>query len=368
MERLSEIVEGKARIRVPPGVFFNPEMKFCRDYSVLAINAALKGRKGVRTVDATAATGVRAIRYAKECGNIIGSVFLVDINSSAAKAAAANVKLNKLKKAKVVKASFAKFCESGDAMEGFGLIELDPFGSPVPLLYDAARASRGGTLLSVTATDMAVLCGAHSAACIKNYQAKPLNNEYCHEAAVRILLGKIARTVSEFNFGVKPVASLSYLHYVKVFVLLEEGAEKAVESLKTLGFAAHCNKCLNREWRKGIANSLPAKCPECGASYEYGGPLWLGEIHDGKVLAGMLKGAKEEKLAKILRLQLGEAGMPPFYYDLHALCKKAGCRAAKPETVIEKLRKAGFKAVPVHFRFNSVKTDAPARKVGLAVR
>lgn len=368
MAHWNEIIEGKARIRVPPGVFFNPEMRFCRDYSILAIRAALKGRKGVRAADATAATGVRGIRYAKECGGIVGDVFLVDLNSSAAKAAAANVKLNGLKNAKVVKASFAKFCQSEDAMDGFGIVELDPFGSPVPLLYDGARASRPGTLLSVTATDMAVLCGAHPAACIKNYQAKALNNEYCHEAAVRILLGKAARTVSEFNFGIRPVASISHLHYVKVFVLLEEGAEKAVESLKETGFVAHCNKCLNREWRKGIANSLPAKCPECGENFEYGGPLWLGEIHEKEVLARMAKEAKDERIAKILRIQLGEVGMPPFYYDLHALCKKAVCRAAKPETVIGKLRKAGFRAVPTHFRFNSIKTDAPAGKVRLAVR
>ena len=358
MAQSSEIAEGRAKLRIPNGVFFNPEMKFCRDYSVLAIRAALKGKKRLRLVDATAATGVRAIRYRKECGGIAGETFLVDLNASAARSASANVRLNRLKNAKVVKASFAKFCQSSHAEEKFGIVELDPFGSPVPLLYDAARVLRNGALLSATATDMAVLCGAHPKACLKNYQAKPLKSGYCHEVAVRILLGKIARTVSEFNFGIKPVASLSHLHYVKVFALLESGAENAVASIKETGFVAHCNKCLHRVWRKGVANSLPAKCPACGAQFEFAGPLWLGEIHDKKALLLMLKEAKDPKLQKLIRLQAGECGMPPFFFDLHQVTEKLGIRALAFDSVVRELKRMGFKALPVHFRPNCVKTDA----------
>ena len=364
--KTNPVAEGKAKLLIPKGVFFNPEMKFCRDYSVLAIRAALNGKRKLRLVDATAATGVRAIRYRKECGGIAGEALLVDLNANAAKAATANVKLNKLKNAKAVKASFAKFCQSSHAEEKFGIIELDPFGSPVPLLYDAARISRNGTLLSVTATDMAVLCGAHPKACLKNYQSKPLNSSYCHEVAVRVLLGKIARTVSEFNFGIAPVASLSHLHYVKVFALLESGAEKAVASIKELGFLAHCNKCLHREWRKGVANSLPAKCPKCGTQFEFAGPLWLGEIHGKKALLPMLREAKDPKLAKLLRLQAGECGMPPFFFDLHEVTEKLGIRALAFDSVVGELRRMGFRALPVHFKPNCVKTDADSSAMNRA--
>jgi len=367
MARLNEVAEGSARLRVPEGVFFNPEMRLCRDYSVLAVRAALAGRKKVRMVDATAATGVRAIRYKKECGGIVGDVFAVDLNATAARAAAANVRLNKLRSAKVVKASFAKFCQSQHGMEPFGLVELDPFGSPVPLLYDGVRASHDGTLLSVTATDMAVLCGAHPKACLKNYQAKPLNSSYCHEVALRVLLGKIARTASEFNFGIRPVASLSHLHYVKVFALLEAGAEKAVGSIRELGFLTNCSKCLHREWRKGLANSLPATCPECGAQPEYAGPLWLGEMHDNGMLSAMLGEAKDEKLAKLLRLQAGECGMPPFFFDLHEATEKLRLPAMSYANVALQLRKAGFRTAPTHFKPNTLKTDARAAGLKRAI-
>lgn len=366
MGRLSDLMtEGKARISVPEGVFFNPEMEFCRDFSSLVVGA-LGGKKGsLKIVDATAATGIRGIRYKIENVNV-GEVFFVDLRKDAVAACRRNARHNGLKGAGFFAGPFEKFAVEN---RGFGLIEIDPFGTPVPFLYDAARASKDGTVLSITATDMAVLCGAHPKACLKNYQAKPLNNEYCHEVAARILIGKIVRTASEFNFGILPLLALSHLHYLKIFVRLEEGAERAVESIKSLGFVAHCRKCLGREWRKGVANSLPGRCPECGGRREFAGPVWLGELHDGRLLErmGKLNGkrgyANEKRIGKFIALMRGEIRMPPFYYDLHALCSKMKCRAAKPEEVMERLGKRGFKAVPTHFRFNSIKTDAPLGKI-----
>ena len=361
------ITEGKARISVPDGVFYNPEMKFCRDLSVLVVRAALAGKKA-RTVDATAGTGIRGIRYAKEGADAVGELFLVDMNKAAAKSVRANVKANKVK-AKVVKSSFAKFANSPLAYGGFGLIELDPFGSPVPLIYDACRVSRNGTLLSVTATDTAVLCGAHPKACVKNYQAKPLNPFLCHEVGARILLGKIVRTASEFNLGIKPLLTLSHLHYFKVFVLLEEGAEEAVASVKGLGLLAHCDKCLERMWRKGVAASLPEKCPRCGETMEHAGPLWLGELHDKKALARIAKlGKKDDKVAKMAGLLLGECGMPPFYFELHRLCERLRINAARPDRVVAELKKRGFKVSRTHFQPNAIKTDAGIREVEAAAR
>ena len=368
MARLkTEIHEGKARITVPDGVFYNPEMKFCRDLSVLVIRAALAGKKA-RTVDATAGTGIRGIRYAKEGAGAVGELFLVDMNAAAAKSAKDNVKLNKVK-AKVVKSSFAKFANSPTAYGGFGLIELDPFGTPVPLIYDACRVARDGTLLSVTATDTAVLCGAHPKACLKNYQAKPLNPFLCHEVAARILLGKVARTASEFNLGITPLLTISHLHYFKVFVLLAEGAEGAVASVKELGLLAHCNKCLERVWRKGVAASLPEKCPRCGETMEHAGPLWLGNLHDKKALARIMKlGKKDDKIVKRVGLMAGEASMPPFYFELHRLCERLRINAARPDRVVAELKKKGFKVSRTHFQPNAIKTDAGIREVEAAIR
>ncbi|MDD5317411.1 MAG: tRNA (guanine(10)-N(2))-dimethyltransferase [Candidatus ainarchaeum sp.] len=373
MARLSErvtgaaVAEGSARILVPKGVFFNSEMRLCRDFSVLALKAALAGKK-VRAVDATAGTGVRGIRYSKEAGGAVGELFLVDVNRRAAAATRRNLKLNGVK-GKVANNAFQRFACSDAARKGFGFIELDPFGSPVPFLHDAARLSRDGTILSVTATDAAVLCGAHPKACLKNYQAKPLNACCCHEVGARILLGKIARTASEFNFGIAPLFTLSHKHYFKAFVALSEGAERAVESVRELGFVAHCSKCLETVYRKGVANALPQKCAACGESPEYAGPLWLGRIQDGALLAKILSidRGRDKGVEKTASALLAEARLPPLYFELHLMAKRLSVGAVKPESVCRMLERKGFACAGTHFRHNSVKTDAPKSEVENAV-
>jgi len=362
------IAEGKAEINAPKGVFFNPEMEFCRDLSVLVIRAALAG-KAIRAVDATAGSGIRAIRYAKECEGAVGELFLVDLNPSAVKAAESNLARNNVK-GNVVESSFARFANSAYAKGGFGLIEIDPFGTPVPFLYDACRISRDGTLLSVTATDTAVLCGAHPKACLKNYQAKPLNPFMCHEVGARILLGKIARTASEFNYGLKPLLTLSHRHYFKIFVLFEEGAEKAVASIKELGYLAHCNKCFNSVSVKGVANNLPTKCGRCGEQFEYAGPLWLGKLHDGEMLKKIiaLNERRNAEIDKVVSLMLEEERMPAFYFELHRITERLKINAVSPSAVMLELKRNGFAASPTHFQTNSIKTDGTIRDVEAAVR
>jgi len=362
------ISEGKADVDIPDGVFFNPEMRFCRDLSVLVVRALL-ARKAVRAVDATAGSGVRAIRYAKEGEDAVGELFLVDVNHSAAEAAKKNLAVNKVK-GEVIESSFARFANSEYARGGFGLVEIDPFGSPVPFIHDACRVSRDGTLLSVTATDTAVLCGAHPKACLKNYQAKPLNPFTCHEVGARILIGKIARTASEFNCGLKPVLILSHKHYFKVFAIVEEGAEKAVASIKELGFFAHCNRCFNRAVEKGIANSLPRICERCGGRYEYAGPLWLGKLHEKATLERVmaLNEGKNPEIDKVVSLMVEECDMPPFYFELHRITERLRTNAVSPRAVMSELKEEGFKASQTHFQPNSIKTDAGISEVEAVIK
>jgi tRNA (guanine26-N2/guanine27-N2)-dimethyltransferase len=340
-------------------------MRTCRDVSVLAIRASLAGM-GVRAVDATAGSGIRPIRYAKECAGAVGELFLVDANPSAVRSARANLRRNGVR-AKAVASTFARFANSANAKGGFGLVELDPFGSPVPFLHDAIRVSRGGTLLSVTATDTAVLCGAHPRACLKNYHAKPLNTWCCHETGARILAGKIAREASEFNLGIAPVATLSHKHYFKTILFLEPGAERAVASIRQTGFCAHCNKCLHTVHAKGTANPLPGQCPRCGQGMEFAGPMWLGELQSKKALGRMRACEPPGEAGRLVEAMWREAGMPPFHFELHKIAKKLGVSAVSPARVETRLVEKGFLASPTHFQRNSLKTDAGIGDVEAAI-
>lgn len=352
--------EDGIRIAVPKGVFYNPEMELCRSICSLAVGS-LPGK--LSAIDAMCASGVRGLRYKKENRNV-SSLALVDLSKKAVAAAKKNAKGNKVK-CKCVYADANKFLYENE----FDFVELDPFGSPVPFLHDALRSFRTNKLgyLSVTATDMAVLCGAHHAACLKNYGVAPLDNEFCHENAVRILAGKVILTAAPFNFSATPIFSLSHMHYVKVIFELQQGAEGAVAAVKQNGFVSYCEKCCYRE-----AARLPRRmgCPSCGTRMVHAGPLYLGKLWDEKLLEKMLKlnvlrkYAKRKEIEKMLSTMLSESAIRSHgYYDLHTLAKKMKKPISRIDDAIEGLRKAGFAAARTHFCPTAVRTDAPHEKV-----
>jgi len=367
-----EFTEGGIRISVPGGVFYNPEMELCRGICSLAVGA-LGGKLSV--LDAMAASGIRGIRYAKENRNV-SSLVLVDLSRKAVAAAKKNTRANKVK-CKCVYADANRFLyenefdprlrsNRGDRRRSpLDFVELDPFGSPVPFLHDAVRSFRTKKTgyLSATATDMAVLCGAHHAACLKNYGAAPLDNEFCHENAARILAGKTVLTAAPFNFSARPIFTFSHLHYVKIIFRLEQGAEAAVDAVKQNGFVSYCEKCCYRESAR-----LPRRtdCPSCGTRLVHGGPLYLGRLWDSQLLDKMSKLNAERKyrkgkeIEKILRTMKDESAIPSIgYYDLHKLAKRMKTQLGGMDDAIGKLRKAGFAAARTHFCPTAVRTDAP---------
>ncbi|MEM4389986.1 MAG: methyltransferase domain-containing protein [Candidatus Micrarchaeia archaeon] len=350
--------EGAASITLGEGVFFNPAMELCRDVCSLAVGT-LEGR--LELLDGLCATGVRGIRYALENDNV-QSVHFVDTSVQAIALARKNARANNLKRASFAVSDFNRFIFS----RSFDFVELDPFGSPIPFLYHALRSfrTRKTGFLSVTATDTAVLCGAEFAACIKHYGARPLHNELCHEAGARILLGKIARTASEFNLGITPLFTLSRQHFIKVLVRLEQGAEAAVDSAKSaLGFFFYCPKCLHYE---SARRPLAPACPACNnPTREWSGPLWIGELHDRQTLERMRElnrqrdYARRREIDALLSLMLGEVGFPPGFVDLHVLGKVRKEGPKKIADYIRAMEAEGWRAARTHFRSTGVKLAKP---------
>ncbi|MFH1222544.1 MAG: hypothetical protein V1492_05675, partial [Candidatus Micrarchaeota archaeon] len=214
---------------VPKGIFYNPNMRFCRSISSLAVGAT--GRK-LELCDAFTASGIRGIRYAVENKNV-KSVTFIDIDPNAIKAVKKNAKAAGLR-FKAVKGNISRLVFDITA----DFVEVDPFGSPSPYLYDVMRIFNPlkEGYLSLTATDVAVLCGAKIKAALKNYHSKPLNNEFTHETGLRILIKKAVEVAAEFNFGVEPLFSVSDRHYLKSVLKLTRGADAADNSLKQLGY------------------------------------------------------------------------------------------------------------------------------------
>ena len=350
-------MEEKIRLHKSKDVFYNPAMTLCRGISSIAVGA-IGDRLDV--VDAFCASGIRGIRYAKENKNVKSVTFL-DIEPKAIALARKNAKANRLK------APFASFKTGNISRLALDMVadfvEIDPFGTPSPYLVDAFRFfnPKKTAYLSVTATDTAVLCGGKTAPCMKNYHAKPLNNEFTHETGLRILIKRIAEVASEFNMGIEPLVSFSDQHYLKTIVRARRSAAHAVESLKQTGYITYNKKTGER---------FAGQFPELGKDLDYAGPLWLGDLHhrrfltDMKYINDMRSYSNKDEIANMLKLMEHEIGMPPYYYNIHALCKIKGSGKLSPmQAILERIRKKRYKASRTHFSQISIKTDAPYKVI-----
>ncbi|MEM4633679.1 MAG: tRNA (guanine(10)-N(2))-dimethyltransferase [Candidatus Anstonellaceae archaeon] len=365
MPFVKEIQEGKVKICTSRGVFYNPHMELCRDLSSLCVGA-IGGRLSV--ADVMCATGVRGLRYRKENKNV-RSLHLSDISAKAVACARKNAKLNKIR-CQIKKADACIVLRENS----FDFVELDPFGSPQPFLHCAAlslcRLKKG--YLSVTATDMPVLCGTQHSACIKNYGAIPLNNEFCHENAARILVGRAIMEFAPFNLSATPIFTLSHRHYIKIVLTVSRSASKAVEAVKSLGFISYCHSCC---WR--VAEKLPSQnlCPHCQSKLQKAGPMYLGKLWDGEVIPKMLllnaqrktrNSAQAEKILDAIRKESEIEAQG--YYDLHTLAKKNLSAIIAIDKAILMLQQAGFQACRTHFCPTAIRTNAPHAEVARLVK
>ncbi|MFH1784822.1 MAG: tRNA (guanine(10)-N(2))-dimethyltransferase [Candidatus Micrarchaeota archaeon] len=350
--------EEKIKFTAAKDVFYNPAMRLCRSISSLAVGAI---NDDITVIDAFCASGIRGIRYAKENKNVTTTTFL-DLSKAAISSAKKNSKTNKLK---------ASFCHNNISKAAFefqtDFLEIDPFGTPAPYLVDAFRyfnIKKSG-YLSVTATDVAVLCGGKTQACMKNYHSKPLNNEFTHESGLRIMIKKIAETAAEFNMGIEPLISFSDKHYLKSIIHLKRNADLAYGSLKKIGHISYCWKCGNRSF-----DVFPKNCELCRNKSDFAGPLWLGEIHNKKFLEKMLILNKKriyqdnDQINKMISLMVGECGESPFYYNIHSLCKIKKINPVPNIIVLmELIKKSGYSANRTHFSPLSIKTNSPYKKL-----
>ena len=347
------ITEGMAKIELGEA-FYNPKMESCRDLSVL-----LQGELGeVSVCDGFAATGMRGIRYKLECPNV-KKVTFVEVNAAVAKICRKNAKSNKIK-ANVVNKDIREFLQ--DKQIKFDVIDLDPFGTPAIYIYDAISAlsrNKESSYLFATATDTAVLCGAHRHACQKTYNAASLNTSFCHELGIRILLGFIARIAAQFNLGMVPLLSYSHGHFMRVHVKLLRGDVHAYPSVSQMGYTYYCPDChVIRSFFANDKVKLGGICKDC--KWTLLGPLWLGQLHDNQMLLALAKKSADYK--ELFSTMLKEN---PFlyYYDMHELAGRLKKSPGKIEAVIHKIRIRGYDASRTHFSPLGIKTNMPLKEL-----
>lgn len=345
------IREGSTDIFVPqthsvhgPGkiqgtVFFNEQMSFNRDISVMLLRGL--GRD-LDVCDAMTATGSRAVRIANEVPGT--HVVANDINPGAIPYIERNIEINGLDNCEASHRNMHALL----AERGFDYVDLDPFGSPAPFIQSCILGCKKRGVLAITATDTAPLAGAHAPKCRRRYQSEPVRGFMCHEGGLRILMCTIARELAKFDRGFKPLLSFYADHYYRTYLQVTEGAASADDTLSKLGYMHYDTKTMERG-----TSRLPDDDHRLG-------PFWLGPLHDQGFLrtldtAGL---ATEKRCSKYLDLWTNEIDSEVFVYDMSELSSHIKMSPPRIDDFLVYLNEHG-RASKSHVSPTSFKTDIP---------
>jgi tRNA (guanine26-N2/guanine27-N2)-dimethyltransferase len=373
--RLVAHVEGRTKLLVPAEsltkdppptspVFFNPSASVNRDVTISITSAT----EGETFCDSMCGVGARGVRVAKEVKRI-KAVALVDFNEASIRAARRASVLNGVRrKCEFTLSETSSFLSSRFGRDQrFDFVDVDPFGTPARQLQPSVSATADGGIISVTATDTAVLCGVYPEVSKRRYGSLSLNNRFHHETGVRILFSALAREAAKLDAGIRPVAAHSTRHYIRVYAKLEIGAAKADQSLDALGFVIWCKYCGHCTTSEDPGHS----CDSCGMKVKVAGPLWLGAVSDNRVTspaAGVAEKNGFVQASKVLESLLGEDRFPPWSFSIEDVCSDLKIASVPEGDVYRALAASGHKAMRTPFEKLGVKTDASRAEFMEAVR
>ncbi len=343
-------------------VFYNQVMASNRNIAVLLLNSVENQKMNIASP--LAGSGIRELRFLKELKpGKINKIFVNDIKENFPGVLADNLKLNHLKKDKLIihnddanlfLLNQVKHCINDQFCGYFDYIDIDPFGSPNPFLAAAvARITREG-IIAITATDTAALTGTYPKVTRRKYWARAVRNYMMHEIGLRILIRKVQLQGVQFDKALIPILSYHKDHYFRIYFRCVKGKKKCDELLKLHHYLLFNPKTL--EFKVSDFNKEKR--------FDYFGPLWAGKLFDKKLLTKMSKEnpfPEEQKFLGLLREE-SKNDLVGFY-DLHVIARKYGLETTKVEPVLKKVNGVG-----AHFSPTGIKTKKGIKEIVKAMR
>ncbi|KAF9697288.1 hypothetical protein EKO04_004683 [Ascochyta lentis] len=380
------------------------------------VNSPTPWRAPFTILDALSATGLRALRYAKEIP-FATSITSNDMSKKAVESIKLNVKHNRLEDTiKPNTGNAIAYMYSYCDKKGYDVIDLDPYGTAAPFIDSAIQAINDDGLLCVTCTDSAIFAShGYLEKTYSQYGGLPFKGESCHEGGLRLVLHAIASSAARYGMAIEPLLSLSIDYYLRVFVRVRK-APNDVKLLagKTMlvyscdnGCGAWTTQFLARNkvtknkngdpfYKHGFAAgpSADEHCRHCGTKTHIVGPMYGGPLHNvgfvERVLAqlnevdrktyptmdrieGMLRTAMEEitfgvKAKNQNSTQVLDPLIPksdpaeidhhPFFFIPSSVSRIVHCSAPPTAALRGALRHAGFRVAMSHCKPGSIKTDA----------
>lgn len=283
-------------------------------------NTAKERQLAFTILDALSATGLRALRYAKEipfATNIIAN----DLSRDAVKSIELNITHNEVNDkvhSNVGDARAYMYSKIGNEhaqpsekyVHRFDVVDLDPYGTAAPFIDAALQCLQDGGLLCVTCTDAGVFASVgYLEKTFALYQGLPVKGAHCHEAGLRLIIHSIATTASKYGIAIEPLLSLSIDFYARVFIRIHKRPNEvkllAGTTMVTYtcdqGCGAWTTQTLSRNVAKedragntiykhsfSQAPSISPYCEHCGLKMHLGGPMWAGPLHNPHFVQRML--------------------------------------------------------------------------------
>ncbi|KAM5531216.1 hypothetical protein V8D89_015134 [Ganoderma adspersum] len=355
-------------------------------------------------LEALSATGLRSIRYANEIP-LVKHVIANDLSPAAVEAMRRNVELNDLhgreedppegSSEKVVRPAKVRVNE-GDACalmynhrterNRVDVVDLDPYGTAAPFIDASVQCVNDGGLLCVTCTDMSVLATTnYPEKCFSNYGGAPVKAEYCHEAALRLVLHTLATSAARYSRYIEPLLSLSIDFYVRLFVRVHSSpidVKKVFSKTSVYYVCTGCQSFYEQPLGRMVENvsqkgnvslhfkahtgpTVSERCPECNSALHAAGPMWSGSLHDRTFVASVLSHveANEDKYGTSARMKgmltvAKEELDTPFYFTPSKVSSHFHCVCPSLDETASALLHAGHKISRSHACAGSLKTTA----------
>ncbi|PGH32157.1 N2,N2-dimethylguanosine tRNA methyltransferase [[Emmonsia] crescens] len=289
-------------------------------------------------LDALSATGLRALRYAKEIP-FTTRIVANDLSPDAIESMKLNIQHNGV--GDVVVPNIGDACaymysmlraprlnKDGSYFGKFDVVDLDPYGTAAPFLDAAVQAIADGGLLCVTCTDASVFASnGYPEKTYALYGGVPFKGPQSHEAGLRLILHAIASSGAKYGLSIEPLLSLSIDFYARVFVrvhrspaqvkftagksMIVYNCDNGCGAWKTQALAV--NKCKsdrkgNPFYHYGFAQgpSTTPTCEHCGFKTHLAGPMWAGPLHNNvfiQRILDLLPGADRETYPTVGRIE-----------------------------------------------------------------
>lgn len=337
---------------------------------VYRIQASTKYNKTF--ADSICGVGARGLRASVEVPKI-DTVYLNDLNPIAIELAKESAKLNQVEgKCLFDSNDVCKFLNFEERdFRKFDIIDLDPFGSPSPYVDCVLRSVSNHGLISITATDTAVLCGVYPKVCFRKYYGFPIRSEYSNEIGIRLLVSFIALTASRFDLSIIPYFCHSNLHYMRVYLRVEFGNSLANSVVQKIGFLKHCQNCKHR----GVENLREQNliCEICNKKCNLAGPLWVDSLFDSEFVRAMLGELENgennampvnefNRLKKMIQICTNELAIPS-YFETDTIASMAKKSSISLDKVISILSSNGYEASKTIMNDKGFKTNATSKEI-----